>query len=64
MFKFEKWWLEVDGFAEVVKGAWQTRCPSSDPVEVCQFKIRLLMRKVKGWSKNMEAEVKREKGTF
>jgi hypothetical protein len=61
MFKFEKWWLEVNGFAEVVRKAWQTECLSSDLVEVWHFKIRLLRRKLKGWSKNIEAEVKKRK---
>jgi hypothetical protein len=34
MFRFEKWWLEIDGFAKVVKKAWEIRCPTTDPMEV------------------------------
>jgi hypothetical protein len=45
----------------VVKKAWGTECPVNDPVEVWQFKIRLLRRKLKGWSKNVGAEVKKNK---
>jgi hypothetical protein len=43
-----------------VKKAWGTECPVNDPVEVWQFKIRLLRRKLKGWSKNVGAEMKKK----
>jgi hypothetical protein len=47
MLKFEKWWLEVEEFARIVKKCWGTDCPSRDPLEVWQFKVRLLRRKLK-----------------
>jgi exonuclease III len=47
VFKFKKWWLEVEGFDELVAKAWETKCPSSIPVEVCQFKVRLLRKRIK-----------------
>jgi hypothetical protein len=40
LFRFEKWWLEIEEFSEVVKKAWGTECPFSEPVEVWQFKVR------------------------
>jgi hypothetical protein len=61
VFRFEKWWLEVDGIVEVVAKAWETYCPTTDPMKVWQFKVRLLRRKIKGWSRNIEAEMKRTK---
>jgi hypothetical protein len=61
MFRFEMWWLEIDGFAKVVKKAWEIRCPARDPMEVWQFKIRLLRRKITGWSRNIDAEIKKKK---
>jgi hypothetical protein len=42
----------------VVKKAWEIRCPASDPMEIWQFKIRLLKRRIKGWSRNIETDVK------
>jgi hypothetical protein len=50
MFHFEKWWLEVEGFEEMVKRIWQADCPLSDPLDNWQYKIRLLRKKVMGWS--------------
>jgi hypothetical protein len=34
LFHFEKWSLEQDEFAEVIRKAWETGCLSSNPVEV------------------------------
>jgi hypothetical protein len=60
-FRFKKWWLEIEEFAEVVQKAWDTDCPSSDPVSAWQFQIRNLRRKIKGWSRNREAGLKKSK---
>jgi hypothetical protein len=40
----------------------QVDCPLSDPLDVWQYVIRLLREKVKGWSKNIDAEMRRKKG--
>jgi hypothetical protein len=53
--------LHEEGFHDFVKKTWNSVCPSSDPIEVWQFKIRLLRRKLKGWNRNVEAEMKRKK---
>jgi hypothetical protein len=63
MFHFEKWWLEIEGFEEM-KRIWQTDCPHSDPMDVWQYKVRMLRKKVKGWSKNVDAEMRRKKGSI
>jgi hypothetical protein len=47
MFRFEKWWLEIDGFEEIVKEVWQAECPCSNPVDRWQYKIRLLRKKAR-----------------
>jgi hypothetical protein len=51
LFRFEKWWLDMGDFPNVVQKAWDIECPLPDPVSIWQFKIRNLRRKVKGWSK-------------
>jgi hypothetical protein len=48
-------------FSEVVKAAWQVNCPSKEPMDIWQFKIQNLRKKLKGWSRNVEAELKRKK---
>jgi hypothetical protein len=45
----------------VVKKAWDIECLCSDPVSVWQFKIRNVIIKTKGWCRNIETEVKRNK---
>jgi hypothetical protein len=59
IFRFKKWWFEREEFAHLVKKVWDTECPYSEPVEVWQFKMRSLRKKVKGWSRNLEAEMKK-----
>jgi hypothetical protein len=61
LFKFEKWWIEMEDFDEIVKKAWSVEYPLRDPVDIWQFKIMLLWKKIKGWHRNREAELKREK---
>jgi hypothetical protein len=34
LFRFEKWWLEVEGFSNLVKNIWECKCPVDDPLEV------------------------------
>jgi hypothetical protein len=45
-FWFEKWWFETKGFEEVVMKAWDIRCPSPEPLDIWQFKIRNLRKKI------------------
>jgi hypothetical protein len=61
-FRFEKWWLEAKGFEELVRQPWEEAGPVSEPIDVWQYKIRKLRKKVKGWCVNMEAEKKKRKG--
>jgi hypothetical protein len=37
---------------------------ASDPVQVWQFKIRTLRKKIKGWSRNREVELKKKKANI
>jgi hypothetical protein len=48
-------------FEEVVKRAWDLECPNSDPVQIWQCKIRNLRRKIKGWNRNREVEIRKIK---
>lgn len=61
MFRFEKWWLERGEFQQLVEDVWGTPCHYLDPLDVWQFKIRLLRKKIKGWALNVNAEIKRHK---
>jgi hypothetical protein len=59
IFRFEKWWLEQPDFKELVFKVWNTACAFTNPLDIWQFKIRLLRKKAKGWSWNRNAEIKK-----
>lgn len=61
MFRFEKWWLEQLDFKSVVTKVWSTNCAFEDDLDIWQFKIRLLRKKVKGWAININADIRRRK---
>jgi hypothetical protein len=47
MFRFEKWWFEVEGFENLVKDSWNSECSLVDPVDRWQFKMRNLRKKLR-----------------
>lgn len=61
IFRFEKWWLEPPDFRELIYKLWNTPCASTDPMDVWQFKIRLVRKKVKGWALHINAQIRRQK---
>jgi hypothetical protein len=63
-FRFEKWWVEVDDFEDMARSCWDNNCPHSDPIDRWQFKMRNLMKKTKGWSWNVDAELRKTKETI
>jgi hypothetical protein len=60
-FRIEKWWMQQEEFKELVKKVWATRVDGEKAIDRWQNKIRLLRKKVRGWSTNAEAEIKRRK---
>jgi hypothetical protein len=60
-FRFEKWWLEVEGFKEVVAKSRTSPCNMSKSIDVWQYKTRNLRKILKGWAINREAEKNRRK---
>jgi hypothetical protein len=61
IFRFEKWWFEVEGFENLVKESWNKNCSLLDPMGRWQFKMRNLRKRIKGWSRNIDAERKQSK---
>jgi hypothetical protein len=60
-FRFEKWWLQVDGFDQMVKETWSAPCNCVKAIDRWQFKIRNLRKKLKGWNANLESDQKKKK---
>jgi hypothetical protein len=61
MFKFELAWLLKDGFYDTVTGVWQSETRGANAMEIWQNKIRSLRRYLRGWAKNLNGEIKKEK---
>lgn len=59
-FRFEKWCIKQSDFAELVNSCWN-RAFSGSPIEIWQCKIRNLRKKIKGWSINVEAAIRKKK---
>ncbi|XP_073355615.1 uncharacterized protein [Aegilops tauschii subsp. strangulata] len=60
-FKFEKWWLTRSDFKDLVEKAWASRCNSNNPVDIWQHKVRAFRKLAKGWSRNIEAALRKNK---
>ncbi|XP_066344398.1 uncharacterized protein [Miscanthus floridulus] len=61
LFRFEKWWLEQPDFKQLVAKIWSTSCAFDNAIDIWQFKVRLLRKKLKGWARNINADIKRKK---
>ena len=61
IFRFEKWWLEQPYFKDLVIKVWNTPCAFTDPLDIWQFKVRLIRKKVKGWALNNNGEIRKMK---
>lgn len=61
MFRFEKRWLSQPGFAQVVSDAWTSVADSKSSIDNWVSKTRILRKKVKGWSINIKAAIKKKK---
>ncbi|KAG5617979.1 hypothetical protein H5410_017803 [Solanum commersonii] len=51
-FKFETWWLEVEGFKEKVKDWWESFSVTGRAGYILAEKLKMLKVKLKEWSKN------------
>jgi hypothetical protein len=60
-FRFEKWWLNIDDFHQVVTSTWNKPCRFTRALDVWQYKIRNLRKVIKGWAINRESEQNRIK---
>jgi len=56
LFRFEKWWLDHEDIYHVIEKSRNSPCHLSNPIEVWQFKLRNLRRKLKGWALNINAK--------
>jgi hypothetical protein len=60
-FKFEKWWSTRVDFLDVVIKAWSIPVNSNNPLDIWQAKVRNFRSSAKGWSANIDAEIRKKK---
>jgi hypothetical protein len=60
-FKIEKWWLQNLEFKELVKKVWSTRVEGDKAIDRWQNRVRMLSKKARGWSINIELEYRKRK---
>jgi hypothetical protein len=51
----------MEVFEDLVNKTWEMNCPVMDPVDRLQFRMRLLRKKIKGWSWNIDSEIRKTK---
>jgi hypothetical protein len=61
LFRFEKWWLQHEDFSSLVHRVWNSDCVYTYAMDIWHFKLRFLRKKIKGWSINLEAALKKKK---
>lgn len=63
-FKFENWWLKVEGFNELIHGWWNEIEVEGCPDYKLSFKLRVMKQKLKEWSKNTFGELINKKNNL
>jgi hypothetical protein len=61
MFKFELGWLLCDGFIDMMRGVWASSTHDHTPMERWQGKIHRVRQYLRGWTKNVSGQYKKEK---
>jgi uncharacterized protein YdcH (DUF465 family) len=60
-YKFEKWWLLREDFRDLVEKTWNAPTKGKTAIDRGREKIRRFRKVTKGWSKNIEADLRRLK---
>nr|CAD39801.2 OSJNBa0071G03.15 [Oryza sativa Japonica Group]CAD40206.2 OSJNBa0019J05.4 [Oryza sativa Japonica Group] len=53
IFRFENFWVEAEGFFDVVQQVWLLDPGFDDPAKCISFKLKIMRKKLKLWSKNL-----------
>jgi hypothetical protein len=64
MFKFEAFWLNQEGFSELMAKWWSSFPPGPLIAQIWKLKLDQLRIKLKGWNANINRTLKDKKKTF
>ena len=53
IFRFENYWVEMEGFFDIVQHVWQIDPGFEDPAKCISFKMKVLRKRLLAWSKNL-----------
>ena len=60
-YKCQEWWLMRADFGDMVVKSWSKHITERTSIDIWQQKIRWIGKDTKGWSWNIEAEIRRLK---
>ncbi|WMV13355.1 hypothetical protein MTR67_006740 [Solanum verrucosum] len=63
-FKFENWWLKVEGFTNLIQSWWNEFLVEGCPDYILNIKLRMLKQKLKEWSKSNFGELTSKKNSL
>ncbi|KAG5624619.1 hypothetical protein H5410_009837 [Solanum commersonii] len=63
-FKFENWWLKVEGFTNLIQSWWNEFLVEGCPDYRLNIKLRMLKQKLKEWSKSNFGELTSKKNSL
>ncbi|XP_059284325.1 uncharacterized protein LOC132037735 [Lycium ferocissimum] len=63
-FKFENWWLKVEGFNELIQNWWNEFLVEGCPDYIFCTKLKMLKQKLKDWSKTTSGELTNRKNSL
>lgn len=53
IFRFENYWVQMEGFFDIVQQVWSLDPGFEDPAKCVSFKLKLLRKRLLAWSKNL-----------
>lgn len=53
IFRFENYWVQMEGFFDIVQQIWSLDPGFEDPAKCISFKLKLLRKRLLAWSKNL-----------
>jgi hypothetical protein len=59
--RFEKWWVHMTSFGEVVRKTWSNSYPYLSPLDTWQSKVRVFRSLVRGYAANAVVDLNRTK---
>jgi hypothetical protein len=57
-FRFERFWIKMAGFSEMVEASWASGSPPSDPFQRLDYRMRKLAKDLQRWHQKRVGSVR------